>query len=71
MAQSGGASKRKYKDVLFPKKVVLLKNDNECTSFSDMKKIESKSEIEFSTSMTQNDVQKKIQETFPYLEYKR
>ena len=70
MAQLGGAGKRKYKDKIFSRKVVLVNNHNECMSFSDMNK-NSKSEIEFSSSMTQNDVQKKIQEKFPYLEDNR
>ena len=77
MAHSGGVRKKKHKDILFSKTVILLKNDDQAyMSFSGFSRIRSTSQqykkgIEFESCMTEDDVTKKIKETFPYLENKR
>ena len=77
MADSGGVRKKKSKDKLFSKTVVLIKNDQANMSFSGLSRIKSTSSeqykkgIEFASWMTEDDVTQKIKDTFPYLENKR
>ena len=72
MTQPGaGARAKRFKCNSFSRTVTLIKTNDEHTSFSDMRNLKTKSVIEFSSSMTQDNVRDKIQETFPYLENKR
>ena len=73
MTQPAGAGARakRFKSNSFSRTVTLIKTNDEHTSFSDMRNLKTKSVIEFSSSMTQDNVRDKIQETFPYLENKR
>ena len=72
MTQPGaGARAKRFKRNSFSRTVTLIKTNDEHTSFSDMRNIKTKSVIEFSSCMTQDNVRDKIQETFPYLENKR
>lgn len=68
MAQSVDGAARKKK---FSKAVTLIKRSEDCISFGDIRKVKNKSKIEFTTVMSKEDVRKKIQETFKYLEKKR
>ena len=73
MAQpdAGARKENKCKSSSFSRKVTLIKLDDECTSFSEMRNLSDKSVIELSTRMTQDSIKDKILETFPYLEEKR
>lgn len=73
MAQpdAGAPKAKKSKSSSFSRKVTLIKFDDECTSFSEMRNLPDRSVIELSTRMTQDSVKNKILETFPYLEKKR
>lgn len=73
MAQpdAGACKENKTKSSSFSRKVTLIKLDDECTSFNEMRNLSDRSVIELSTRMTQDSVKNKILETFPYLEEKR
>ena len=72
MTQPGaGARAKRFKCIPVYRTVTLIKTNDEHTSFSDMRNLKTKSVIEFSSNMTQDNVRDKIQETFPYLENKR
>lgn len=73
MAQpdAGARKENKCKSSCFSRKVTLIKLDDECTSFSEMRNLSDKSVIELSTWMTQDSIKDKVLETFPYLEEKR
>ena len=71
MSQPGGARAKRFKRESFSVRVTLIKTDDERTSFSEMRSLKTRSTIEFTPSMTQDNVRDKIQHTFPYLENKR
>ena len=73
MAQpdAGAQKENKAKSTSFSRKVVLIKRDDECTSFSDMRSLPCKSNIVLSIGMTKDSVKSEILKIFPYLEEKR
>ena len=57
MTQPGaGARAKRFKRNSFSRTVTLIKTNDEHTSFSDMRNIKTKSVIEFSSRMTQDNV---------------
>lgn len=72
MAQpdAGVQKENKAKNTSFSRQVILIKCDDECTSFSEMRSLP-RYLFELSTGMTEDSVGKEILKTFPYFKGKR